>query len=279
MLEMNDLFEFGKLLEALRPWQGRVVIVGGWAHRLYRFHPESNPPEYIPITTKDADVALSLNEALAADIGSALKANGFNADLRGDVTPPVTHYHLGDEGGGFYAEFLVPLIGGRVGRDKKPVPLTVQTAGVSAQKLRHLEILLIDPWAIELGPTSGTGINNNIQVTIPNPVTFIVQKLLIRSKREPDKQAQDALYVHDTVDLFANKLDVLNKLWIEQVRPKIASKTATTVESEAPEQFSQVNDIHRSAVRIPLDRRIDPEDFQRACAYGLERIFKDKEPS
>jgi hypothetical protein len=279
MLEMKDLIEFGKLLEALGPWQGRVVIVGGWAHRLYRFHPESNPPEYIPVTTKDADVALSLNQPLGDDIGSALKANGFRADLRGDVTPPVTHYRLGDEDGGFYAEFLVPLIGGRVGRDKKTVPLTVQMAGVSAQKLRHLEILLIEPWSVELDPSTGTGKNKNVQVAIPNPVTFVAQKLLIKSKREPDRQAQDSLYVHDTVDLFANKLDVLNKLWIEQVRPKMAPKTAATVESEAQEQFSQVNDIHRSAVRIPLDRRIDPEDFQRACAYGLARIFKGREPS
>ena len=41
---MDDFNAFGRLLDALRPWLGHVVIVGGWAHRLHRFHPLSHPP-------------------------------------------------------------------------------------------------------------------------------------------------------------------------------------------------------------------------------------------
>ena len=266
---MDDLIEFGKLLEALRPWQGRIVIIGGWAHRLYRFHPESNPPNYVPVTTKDADVAFSLKEPIPGDMGVALKSKGFEAQLMGEATPPVTHYHLGDEAGGFYAEFLVPLIGGRTTRSGELVPLTVETAGISAQKLRYLEILLVRPWSLEVDSSTGIEISNGMQVTIPNPVTFIAQKLFIKSKREANKQAQDALYIHDTIDLFANKLDDLNKIWIEEIRPTLPPKTATSIESQAREQFRQLNDIHRDAARIPQDRKLNPDYLQMACFSGL----------
>ena len=32
-----DLEDFGRLVDALTPWLDQVVIIGGWAHRLYRF--------------------------------------------------------------------------------------------------------------------------------------------------------------------------------------------------------------------------------------------------
>lgn len=150
---MDDLREITRLIEALRPWLTQVVLVGGWAHRLHRFHPSANPPEYLPVTTKDADVALSLEEPMEGDIGAALEKQGFNSEFRGDRTPPVTHYHLGDDEGGFYAEFLVPLTGGRKQRNGELVPLTVNKAGVTAQKLRHLDILLIEPWSVMLEPS------------------------------------------------------------------------------------------------------------------------------
>jgi hypothetical protein len=34
---MEDLTNFARLIEAIRPWLAHVGIVGGWAHRLYRF--------------------------------------------------------------------------------------------------------------------------------------------------------------------------------------------------------------------------------------------------
>jgi hypothetical protein len=36
---MEDLANFARLVEAIRPWLTHFVIVGGWAHRLNRFHP------------------------------------------------------------------------------------------------------------------------------------------------------------------------------------------------------------------------------------------------
>jgi hypothetical protein len=33
-----DIDGLSKLLEALDPWLPQIVIVGGWAHRLFRYH-------------------------------------------------------------------------------------------------------------------------------------------------------------------------------------------------------------------------------------------------
>jgi hypothetical protein len=106
---MDDLAAFARLIDALRPWLGHVVIVGGWAHRLHRLHPLSHPPQYAPIRTKDADVAFSISAPLAGNIGAALKAAGFHEEFSGEHTPPITHYLLGDDDKGFFVEFLAPL--------------------------------------------------------------------------------------------------------------------------------------------------------------------------
>ena len=43
---MEDLVYFGRLVEAVRPWLSHLVIVGGWGHRLHRFHPLATSQEY-----------------------------------------------------------------------------------------------------------------------------------------------------------------------------------------------------------------------------------------
>jgi hypothetical protein len=40
-----------------------------------------------------------------------LQTAGFEEDFSGNYTPPVTHYRLGGDDQGFYAEFLAPLYG------------------------------------------------------------------------------------------------------------------------------------------------------------------------
>ena len=186
--------------------------------------------------------------------------------------PPATHYRLGKEDAGFYAEFLTPLHGSGVRRSGRP-DATVSKAGVTAQKMRYLELLLASPWRVRAGPEVGVPVAADVDLLVPNPTSFIVQRLLIHSDRPARRKAQDVLYIHDTLELFGASLGELHRLWIDVVRPAMPAKTARRVEAVAHELFAQVTDTIREAVRMPQDRRLAPEDVQRASEYGLEEIL------
>jgi hypothetical protein len=248
-----------------------VVIVGGWAHRLYRHHPLAEPPTFLPLLTRDADVAISPDEPMHGDIAAALAAAGFVQELTSEHTPPISRYWLADAGG-FYAEFLAPLHGSVVKRGGK-LDLTVRKAGVTAQRLRHVDLLQKYPFAVTLGSAVGFPIEPVAEVLLPNPVSFIAQKLLIHQRRDLGKRAQDVLYIHDTLFLFASHLDDLREIWKEDVQPALPLITATRVARLARERFREVDDVIRTAARIPQDRTLRPERIRAACAAGLEEIF------
>jgi hypothetical protein len=230
---MNDLAAMGRLLEALRPWLSRVVIVGGWAHRLYRHHPLAEPPSFLPLLTRDADVAFSPDEPMRGDIAAALAAAGFVQELSGEHTPPVSRYWLGEDDGGFYAEFLAPLKGSVVKRSGR-YDATVLNAGVTAQRLRYVDLLLVEPFVVTLGSAIGIPLEPPAEVSLANPVSFIAQKLLIHQRRHPEKRPHDGLYIHDAVLLFASRLNDLRELWREGVRPSLPPRTAARVERPCP---------------------------------------------
>jgi len=269
---VEDLGAFARLVTALRPWLGELVVVGGWAHRLHRFHRLATPPDHLPLRTRDTDLAFSPDAALAGDLRTALTDAGFREQLFGDDAPPATHYGLGEEDDGFYAEFLTPLFGSEIKRGKRDA--TVRKAGITAQKVRHLELLLIWPWSVRVGPESEIPTAADVELFVPNPTSFIVQKLLIHSDRPPRKKAQDILYIHDTLELFGGSLGELRRLWLEDVRPAMPSKTARRSEVVARELFAEVTDTIREAARIPQDRQVAPENVQRACEYGLDEILR-----
>jgi len=148
----------------------------------------ANPPVHLPLSTGDADVAFTADEALDGDVRTALVDAGFNEELFSDHIPPVTHYRLGEENAGFYAEFLTPLHGGD--RKRNGVQdATLSMAGITAQKMRYLDLLLNSPWSVRVGSKLGVPVAANVDVRVPNPTSFIVQKLLIHSDRVSRKKA------------------------------------------------------------------------------------------
>lgn len=268
---MEDAASFARLIEPLRPWLGHLVLAGGWAHRLYRLHPLAHTPGHAPVRTRDVDFALSSRAPLAGDIGEALGAAGFTRTYLGEDAPPVTHYDL-DEDAGFYVEFLAPLEGSEIRRDGKR-DIAVSLAGITAQKLRHLDLLLVAPWSVRIGPTTDVPLERPADILVPNPVSFILQKMLIHDRRRPEKRAQDILYTHDTLELFGGSLDELRGLWSDQIRPSMATKTAKRAQTVAKAMFERVTDTIREAARIPQDRALTPEALRSACEYGLNEIL------
>lgn len=259
---------FASLVDALGPYRDHVVIVGGWAHRLFRHHPLAQPVSYPPLMTRDMDIAVAPGiRPGERSLRDRLLAHGFREEFLGDDRPPVTHYHLAGDDAGFYVEFLTPLVGGEFtrGGDRD---VTTPILGVSAQKLRHLDVLLISPWSVTLPVRAATQ-----SVLIANPVSYLAQKLLINAKRKPGESAKDILYIHDTLALFARSLTELHDLWINDVASALGSRTVAQVRRSHDRLFTDLTDDIRRAATMASGRGLTPDGVLEVCREGLGRIL------
>ncbi|MCI0626547.1 MAG: nucleotidyltransferase domain-containing protein [Acidobacteria bacterium] len=267
---------FGRLILALEPWLNQVVIIGGWAHRLYRLDPRAQPLSYAPILTLDTDVAIPAQlDVTKHDIRERLAAQGFKEERLGHDQPPATHYRLGEQETGFYAEFLTPLTGSEYTRAGRP-KATTRIGGIVSQRLRYIELLLSAPWTVNLDASTGFPLRQATKVRIANPAAFLAHKLLIHSKRNPVKFAKDILYIHDTLETFGGHLEELQAEWFDRVRPQLHQRSARVVERGADALFGDVTDMMRRAARIASGRALSPELMQEVCLLGLKRIFGDR---
>jgi hypothetical protein len=256
------------LVDALGPYVDRVVIVGGWAHRLFRHHPLAQPLSYPPLMTRDVDIAVaSSSDTGEPSLRERLLAHGFREEYLGDDRPPVTHYHLAGDDAGFYVEFLTPLVGGEFTRGGNR-DVTTPIAGVSAQKLRHLDVLLVSPWTVTRQATATPH-----RLLIANPVSYLAQKLLVSAKRKPSERAKDIVYIHDTLSLFGRSLTELHAIWINDVSAAIGNRTATGVRRNRDRLIAKVTDTLRLAVTMAPGRGLTPDGVLEVCREGLGRIL------
>jgi len=259
---------FSRLITALEPWLGQIVIIGGWAHQLYRRHPDAQQLDYSPLTTIDTEVALPRSLLTCQpDLRARLLTGGFTEEFLGDDHPPATHYHLASESSGFYVEFLTPLIGSEYSRKHKR-KTTVEILGVASQQLRYIEILLQHPWTINF-PSDGVA----RQINVANPVAFIAQKVLIHRKRGREDRAKDILYIHDTFEVFGARLPELRNLWQSSVTPQLHKRDAARVARAADVLFAELTDDIRRASQISVERRLTPNALREACRYGFMEVF------
>lgn len=267
---MNDFYNFVRLATTLEPWLGHVIFVGGWAHRLHRMHPLSRDPGYEPLLTLDVDVVLPASADLAsADIIGHLET-AFEPEFLGNDRPPFAHYLLKDDASGFYAEFLTPLIGSAIKKGRPDV--TGKIGGVVATKLRHLELLTVEPWSIDLGAIGGNT-EKTVFIRVPNPVTFIAHKLLVLERRKKEDRAKDLLYVHDTIELFAENLDELRDLWTKAVRPTLSLNQISRLNSVMEAELGHVTDLARAAALAATARGLSPLSLLETARHGAMSIF------
>jgi hypothetical protein len=168
--------------------------------------------------------------------GKRLLENGFREELMGEMQPPAAHYHVAADDSGFYAEFLTPLIGGAIKRGGKR-NATAQIAGISAQKLRHLELLLDAPWEVMIAPANGYPTAGAERVHVPSAAAFLAQKILIHDKRDRADKAKDILYIHDTIETFGGNLPAIRDGWKTNVKPALQARTSREVEGAAEMHF------------------------------------------
>jgi hypothetical protein len=272
-----DKEAFARVLKALQPYADDLVFVGGWAHRLFPLHELARKPEFEPLMTDDADIATPSHLARGEkSIATLLKEEGFKETFLGDEEPPVTQYHLVDDEGGLYVEFLAPLVGNSRRRGGEQ-SFTTTIAGVTAQTLRHVDILIRDPWRVRISKASGFPVEaDGVEVRIANAVSFLAQKLLVLPKRSQDKQPKDVLYIHDTLQIFSNALDHLNQIW-KSMEPGLTPKTVLELKRRIAELFERVTDQARGAALIAksTSRPNTPsaDRLTSVCRLGLRSIF------
>jgi len=265
---VQDPDPFRRLVAALEPWLDQVVIIGGWAHQLYRLHSHAQELDYPPLTTLDTDVAVPAKLPVGEqDIRARLLAHGFTEEFLGDDHPPATHYRLGGEASGFYAEFLTPLVGSEYDRKHKR-KATTEIAGISSQQLRYIELLLHRPWSINLGSDEFAA-----RIQIANPVSFLTQKVLIHEKRGREDRAKDILYMHDTLEVFGTRLPELQELWRSIVAPQLQPRSASIVSKASEVLFGELSDDIRRAAEISAERALAPDAIREACRYGFIQVF------
>jgi hypothetical protein len=273
MPNTSDIKYFADLVEALAPWLDQVVIIGGWAHRLYRLHPLAQPLGYEPLGTFDTDVALPFDLAVTGEqIRERLLEKNFREELLGDTHPPAAHYRIEAGDSIFYAEFLTPLQGGEIKRGGRR-DVTARIAGVSVQKLRYLELMLKNPWSVMVAQATGYPTPGVRRILIPNPAAFLVQKILIHDKRSLNKRAKDILYIHDTIETFGSNLSSVREQWESNIRPALNKRAIRQVEHANEEYFREINDTIRESARIATGRNLTPEMIRELCAYGWQEVF------
>ena len=286
MNEHPENEQFARLIVALEPWLDQMVIIGGWAHRLYWLHPSAQRIDHLPLTTLDTDIAIPVqlkavdtDIAIAAplkpvdtDVRERLIAHGFKEERLGEDRPPATHYRLGDAKTEFYAEFLTPLFGPEHGRDGKP-KATRRIAGVVSQQLRYLEILLLAPWTVSLSHSHGFLFEDPRDVRIANPASFLAHKVLIYNKRTRSRFAKDVLYIHDTLEVFGARLEDLNHTWTTEVKPHIHPNAVKKIQRAPADLFGEINDAIRDAAQMTGARKLSPEAVRERCNFGLAQIF------
>ena len=194
---------FTQLVIGLHPYLPQIVLVGGWAHRLFQYHPWGKPLEFEVLMTEDADLGVPiplLSLPLdTPDIHTLLLQAGFHWSGRegGDL------YSLGIEEGNFYVEFIAPLIGSATDRGGRP-KAQARVGGINAEMLRYVDLLLKEPWQYALVPEHGFSwekVKNPLRVA--NPVSYLMQKVLTVERRpQESKKAKDVLYIHDTLLIF-----------------------------------------------------------------------------
>jgi hypothetical protein len=270
---MDDLNDCARLAQALAPWGDHLVYVGGWAHRLHRLHPRAHVPDHDALLTRDSDVAIDKRVPKEGDIKAALLAHGFKEELRGDLCPPEAQYTLGDENAGFYAEFLTPQVGSGYRRDGTQVANEAM-AGILVQRIRHLDILLVDPWQVTLDTDNFDSLPAPMEVRVANPLCFMVQKFLIQERRRNQGKApKDLLYLYDTIQLFGGQLDAFQESWKTVVAPALGADEVTKVVERSQQAFNAVDDDLRNAAIIAPGRELDPDDMRRACKFAFEHIL------
>ena len=153
---------------------------------------------------------------------------------------------------------------------------TREVGGVSSQQLRYIEILLVEPWKIVLSKKAGYPFAQAKKMLMANPTSFLAQKILIHHERDYEERAKDLLYIHDTIEMFSEHLDDLQRIYVTDLQPRLHHNRKADLRNAAQQLFGKVTDTIREAALMAAGRRLNPEALSQTGGAGLEAIFGKK---
>ena len=170
-------------LQALDPYRRQLILVGGLAKFFYAAHPDFIDPGIQPRATVDLDVAMQRETLVDTQIMHERLTEAGLVDfivLDEQGVPFEQQYQLREHGRDIRQpaclEFLTPA----AGSERRPR----RQQGVLPTPLPHVDLFFQNPVSVEM-PDVGT-------LLLPHPLSFIMQKQLIRERRRPEfKKATD----------------------------------------------------------------------------------------
>jgi len=238
--ELDEVLgDLGRCIRALGPYTETAVLTGGLAAMLYRWCWPNSSIERPPLMTFDMDWALPQRmQWHDAGLHKRLESGGFRPWLHGSGDDPVTYYQHERHGTArlarIYAEFIAPRPGSLTDRQGKNAGIVEIEPGLHAQTDPYLGLLLVENLKLDVSRVAGIGLSEPQSIRLPHPICYVVQKVLIRRRRPPHKQANDAAHVYEvaliTRDAWPQMADVLARVeaggafppkWFERARQTI----------------------------------------------------------
>ena len=221
----------GRCLEAIGEYRSRIVLTGGLVPVAYRHLDDTQASTVPPLLTGDVDLTVSsrLELASGASLDELLRDAGFDTRMLAAEHGTVVKYILrpADQEAepAEYVEFLTPLAGSTHDRAGQDRGIQEVQPGLQAQALRYLNLLLEDPIEMDGASIPGLGVKPGTVLRVPDPATYVLQKLLARKRRQADRRGKDLAYVYDVALLFRGS-------W-PRMRERIRSLESSSGEYEA----------------------------------------------
>ena len=209
MTEIKFLY---RILSIIEPYLQDLTLVGGFASLLYSVHEEAENDDNPPLITYDVDLASEGKVAIKGEksIHESLEEEGLKCEIVGKFEQPIVKYYPTEKTDSeYYVEFLAPLLGSETKRNGKPDLIQKIQKDLSAQKLRYLDLLLHNTWAVHSSNLSALEDYPDLTIKLPHPCMYIMQKTLTLSKRQPMDRNKDYAYIYQTLTYFRKNLKSL----------------------------------------------------------------------
>ena len=223
----NEIQFLYQVLSNIQPYLQEIILVGGFASLLYRFHEAADLVDIPVLITYDVDLASGGEVPIRGEksIHTSLEEAGLRCELEGNYEKPIVKYYPIEKTDlAYYVEFLAPLFGSGMRRDGEPDFIQEIQENLSAQKLRYLDLLIQNNWTVDTTSVPGLQDDPNLVVRVPHPCMYIMQKVLTLQKRPRTARNKDFAYIYQTLTYFRNSLQSLARQYEELITNPVWKK-------------------------------------------------------